>query len=70
MLDFKKTYTLPFKFLIPTYIDQFINDMSVFDRLLKYIKRYLYILIKGQKSLEVFNILDKHKKILWINGMP
>ena len=67
MLDFKKTYTLPFKFLIPTYIDQFINDMSVFDCFLKYVKRYLYILIKGQKSLEVFDILDKHKKILWIN---
>jgi len=67
MLGFKKTYTLPFKFLIPTYIDQFTNDMPVFDRLLKYIKRYLYILIKGQKSLEVFDILDKHKKILWIN---
>ena len=30
-------------------------------------KLYIYIVIKRQRKLEVFNILPKYKKILWIN---
>lgn len=33
----------------------------------KYIKRLLFLIIKGQKSLEVHNILPEHQRILWIN---
>jgi len=67
MLNFNKTYTLPFKFSIPNYTQDFLNQTSVFKRWLKFIKRYLYIVLNGQKNLEVFSILPDHKNILWIN---
>ena len=67
MLSFNKTYTLPFKFSIPNYTQDFLNQTSVFKRWLKFIKRYLYIVLKGQKNLEVFKISPNHKNILWIN---
>ncbi|MDA8905292.1 lipopolysaccharide heptosyltransferase family protein [Candidatus Thioglobus sp.] len=34
---------------------------------MKYLRRYLYIYLKGQRSLEIFSILPVHKNILWIN---
>ena len=67
MLSFNKTYTLPFKFSIPNYTQDFLDQTSVFKRWLKFIKRYLYIVLKGQKNLEVFKISPNHKNILWIN---
>lgn len=67
MLSFNKTYTLPFKFSIPNYTQDFLNQTPIFKRWLKFIKRYLYIILKGQKNLEVFDILPHHKNILWIN---
>ena len=67
MSNFSKTYTLPFKFSIPNYTQDFLNQISVFKRWLKFIKRYLYIVLKGQKNLEVFKISPNHKNILWIN---
>jgi heptosyltransferase-2 len=67
MSNFSKTYTLPFKFSIPNYTQDFLNQTSVFKRWLKFIKRYLYIILKGQKNLEVFDISPHHKNILWIN---
>ena len=67
MLNFKKTYTLPFKYSIPSYIDDFLKNTSILNLWLKYLKRFLYISLKGQKSLEVFNISENHKNILWIN---
>ena len=67
MLGYRKTYTLPFKFEIPNYSGDFLKKTSVMKRWLKYIKRYFYIVIKRQNKLEIFNILPKHKKILWIN---
>jgi len=67
MSNFSKTYTLPFKFSIPNYTQDFLNQTSVFKRWLKFIKRYLYIVLKGQKNLEVFKISPNHKNILWIN---
>ena len=67
MLNFKKTYVLPFKFPIPSYIDDFLKNTSFLNLWLKYLKRFLYISLKGQKSLEVFHISDNHKNILWIN---
>ena len=67
MLNFNKTYTLPFKFDIPNYTQDFLNQFPKFKRWLKFIKRYLYIVLKGQKNLEVFKISNDYKNILWIN---
>ena len=67
MLGYKKTYSLPFKFLIPSYIDEFLKKRSITKSWFKYIRRYLYILFKRQQSLEILKISDKHNYILWIN---
>jgi len=67
MLNFNKTYTLPFKFDIPNYTQDFLNQFPKFKRWIKFIKRYLYIVLKGQKNLEVFKISYDYKNILWIN---
>ena len=67
MPKFSKTYILPFKFGIPNYTQDFLNQTPIFKRWPKFIKRYLYIILKGQKNLEVFKISPNHKNILWIN---
>ena len=67
MLGFKKTYILPFKFDIPNYAKEFLEKKSFIKLWIKFIKRYLYIHLKGQNSLEIYNILPEHKDILWIN---
>ena len=67
MLDFKKTYTLPFKFDIPNYTKEFLNRKTFIKPWIKFVKRCIYIHLKGQNSLEIYNILPNHKKILWIN---
>jgi len=67
MPKFSKTYALPFKFTIPNYTQDFLDQTSIFKRWLKFIKRYLYIVLKAQKNLEVFKISTNHKNILWIN---
>jgi len=67
MLDFKKTYTLPFKFDIPNYTKEFLERKTYIKPWIKFVKRCIYIHLKGQNSLEIYNILPDHKKILWIN---
>jgi len=67
MFDFSKTYTLPFKYKIPNYIDFHLKDIPKFKRFVKFLRRCVFILVRRQKNLEVFSILPKHKKILWIN---
>jgi len=67
MLDFKKTYSLPFKYEIPHYIEHFLKQKTLFSRWIKYFKRYFFIALNGQRKLELFSILPKHKDILWIN---
>ena len=67
MLSFSKTYKLPFKFNIPNYFQSFLQEKTRLQRLIKFTKRYLYIVIKNQKNLEIFNIEPKHNRILWIN---
>ena len=67
MSKFSKTYTLPFRFDIPNYTQDFLDQTPKFKRWLKFIKRYLYIVLKRQKNLEVFSILPKYKNILWVN---
>ena len=67
MNHFYRTYTLPFKYSIPNFISIHLKKVSLYKRALKFFRRYLYIVIKGQKNLEVFELLPEHKKILWIN---
>jgi ADP-heptose:LPS heptosyltransferase len=67
MFDFSNIYKFPFKFEIPNYTQEFLENNSITKSWIKYLKRYLYVLIKGQSSLEIFQIADNHKKILWIN---
>ena len=67
MFDFKKTYQLPFKFHIPNYIQVHIEEVSLINRLIKFIRRRLYIIFKRQNNLEVFSIRPQNQKILWIN---
>lgn len=67
MIKFYRTYNFPFKYNIPNYIDFHLNNVNKFKRYLKYLKRYLYIVLKKQKKLEVFEIDSNHNNILWIN---
>ena len=67
MLNFEKTYKLPFKFHIPNYIIEFLVKQSLKKRNFKFLKRSLFILFRQQKNLEICRILPEHKKILWIN---
>jgi len=67
MLEYKKVYTLPFKFEIPNYTKEFLEKSSNTKSWIKYLKRYLYLFFKGQHSLEVFQISEEHAHILWIN---
>lgn len=65
--EFKRTYNLPFKHLIPNYTAAFLKQKHLIFRWFKFAKRYFYIILKKQKSLEIYEILNNHKNILWIN---
>lgn len=67
MFDFKKTYQLPFDFEIPNYSKVYLNQNNFFKRYLKYLKRYIFLLIMRQNNLELKKITDQQKRILWIN---
>jgi ADP-heptose:LPS heptosyltransferase len=67
MHHFKRTYSFQFLNHIPNTIEKYIESTSLKSRYLKFFKRRLYIFLKGQKDLELFTILTKHKNILWIN---
>lgn len=67
MFDYKKTHTFPFRYEIPNYSSVYLKSQLMLNARIKYLKRCLYSFAKGQKSLELFNITNKHKKILWIN---
>ena len=57
MLGFNKTYTLQFKFDIPNSAKEFLEKKTLVKSKAKYIKRYLYICLKGQNFREINNIL-------------
>jgi len=67
MFDYKKTYIFPFRYEIPNYSSVYLKSKLMLNARIKYLKRWLYRFAKGQKPLEIFNITNKHKKILWIN---
>jgi ADP-heptose:LPS heptosyltransferase len=67
MPTFTKTTTLPFKYNIPSYKEQFLQSKSLLQRFIKFAKRYLYLLFNGNLSLEQQSITQSHKNILWIN---
>jgi heptosyltransferase III len=64
---FKKSYELPFKFNIPNYTSAFLAKTSPLQLRFKFIRRFLFITLKKQRTLEIFTISQNHKKILWIN---
>jgi len=67
MSTFEKTYKLPFKFDIPNLTSDFLNNRLLIKAWLKFFRRWLYLTIYGQRSLEVKKILPEHNRILWIN---
>jgi len=67
MLGFERTFTFPFSGDIPSYTTAYLQSTSKLQRGLKFFKRYLYMVLKGQVSLEVHRISSKHKNLLWIN---
>lgn len=67
MFEYSRTHTLPFKYQIPNYLDDYFNNTSKYKRFFKFFKRYIFLIIKRQKNLEVFSILPSHQNILWIN---
>jgi len=64
---FKETYSLPFDTLVPNYTKIYLDQKSLLLRFFKFFKRYAYMYLKKQISLEEKQIKDYHKKILWIN---
>ena len=67
MKSYKRTYTLPFKFDIPNYSQDFFNKNYLILTYFKFLKRSIYLVLKNQSKLEIQKILPNHKKILWIN---
>jgi ADP-heptose:LPS heptosyltransferase len=67
MLNINKVFTLPFKCNIPNNSRAFIKKKPLILIWLKYIKRYIFIHLNGQKHLEIQKIEPIHKRILWIN---
>jgi ADP-heptose:LPS heptosyltransferase len=65
--NFKKTYTLPFKFKVANTAKNILKKNTYPSSKIKFIKRYWFLKIKHQSSLEVDEILLNHHKILWIN---
>ena len=67
MRAFKNTFEFPFKFLIPNYIQRYLDQNYLIKRYIKFIKRYIYIILKNQKKLENNKISKAHQNLLWIN---
>jgi len=64
---YKETFTLPFKEKIPCHLEAYESQIKKPLRIIKYIKRYLYMFLKKELINERDEILDSHRKILWIN---
>lgn len=64
---FKKTYVLPFKYVIPHYTKDYLENTSNFKRFSKFVRRFLFIFFSGQSKLEQQVIQENQKNILWIN---
>jgi len=64
---YKETFILPFKENIPSYLEAYQSQITSPSRIIKYVKRYLFIILKREFKNEKDKIPDSHKKILWIN---
>ena len=64
---YKETFTLPFKEDIPCYLDAYQSQIKNPLRIIKYLKRYLYMILKREIKNERNEISLSQKKILWIN---
>jgi ADP-heptose:LPS heptosyltransferase len=65
--NFKRTFNLPFENNVPNLIENHLNEVNLFKRHVKFLRRSFYMNLRRQKKLEVFSILQEHKNILWIN---
>lgn len=66
---FDKRYRLPFKTVIPNQVGQQLHRESLSRKLKEYwrlLRREIYLLVSGQKSLERELIPQGTKKILWL----
>jgi len=64
---YKETYTLPFNEDIPCYLVAYLSQIKKPSRIIKYIKRYLFLVLKKEIKNEKENISEQDKRILWIN---
>ena len=64
MSNFKRTFILPFRNEIPNYLEAHLNQKAFFKRYAKYLRRVIYIFLKGQLGREIFSITSDHKRIL------
>ena len=64
---YKETYSLPFSENIPCYLSAYLPQIKKPSRVIKYIKRYLFLFLKKEIRNEKEKISGYDKKILWIN---
>ena len=64
---YKETYTLSINEYIPCYLLEYRAQIKKPSRIIKYIKRYLFLFLKKEINNEKEKISDYDKKILWIN---
>jgi len=67
MLRFKEFYSIPFNEDIPNGIQAYKASNSFFIGYIKFIKRFLYLFLRGQAKLKSNKISESVNKILWIN---
>lgn len=66
MLGFERTYTTPFKEVIPTLTDDYLKKVSKYKRFRRFFGRYIYASFALRKSQRLKKIPHNCYKILWI----
>ena len=64
---YKEIFILPFKENIPCYLEVYQSQITSPSRIIKYMKRYLFIILKRKFKNKKDKISDSYKKILCIN---
>lgn len=67
MRTFEKTFKLPFKFDIPNLTNDYIKKRFLIRVWFKFLRRWFYLTISGQRFLEIKKISPEHNRILWVN---